>query len=79
MSMIEEVVVKKKYCDWCGKTDDVESFYFFVKYMDSHGNNDDTKYHIELCRKCQYEAYDILKNHECSKKIMSVRTNYEVD
>ena len=47
--------------------------------MDSHGNNDDTKYHIELCRKCQYEAYDILKNHECSKKIMSVRTNYEVD
>ena len=28
--MIEEVVVKKKYCDWCGKSeDDVESFYFF--------------------------------------------------
>ena len=66
--MIEEVVVKKKYCDWCGKSeDDVESFYFFVRYMDSHGNNDDTKYHIELCRKCQYEAYEILKNHRSEK------------
>lgn len=61
---IEKITTLKLTCDWCCNTDNaVRTYRFSSRSMDGHGCTVYDDKHIELCERCQSEAYEILKQH----------------
>ena len=63
--MKKEVMRTVLVCDWCGTEVNVRSYTFRRKFYDGH-KNDEEDVSLELCKRCQCKAYEILKSSDPS-------------